>query len=309
MPLPDRQILIDQADAFRHLPADTIQVILAAALTEFNQGSPLDPAASEAQMMALIGNLACLRPADVQRVFARQFLQFLQNMTVCCSGQFVTPPIIGIFPDLGELVVGNPAGPGTVLASGGIGPPYVFQGFGFPSGLSVTSDGIVSGTPTISGSFAVNVVIHDPAGNTGTVDTILTVGTTPSAQYDMWIGRAPTSTITTLTDAQILALPTHLLQSTRVANVIVSEDFISPKYVFVAIANPLGVGSNTGDGTTAGFAEGAFALAMADPTAPDPFGTGVQNGYYYEDRTPGGVAVRLFRFYLKSAGGLTLRIR
>lgn len=60
--------------------------------------------------------------------------------------------------------------PVTMTASGGSGAPYTFSATGLPAGLSMASDGTISGTPTVSGTFSYTVTIKDKDGNTGTVN-------------------------------------------------------------------------------------------------------------------------------------------
>jgi hypothetical protein len=52
-------------------------------------------------------------------------------------------------------------------AGGGAGGPYTFSATGLPAGLSMSANGIISGTPTVSGSFDYAVTIMDGAGNQG----------------------------------------------------------------------------------------------------------------------------------------------
>ena len=72
-------------------------------------------------------------------------------------------------------VQGNPITPVTMTASGGAGGPYTFSAIGLPAGLTMSSSGTISGTPTVSGTFNYTVTIKDSAGNTGTVNCSVTV--------------------------------------------------------------------------------------------------------------------------------------
>ena len=52
-------------------------------------------------------------------------------------------------------------------------PPFTYavqDGFSLPPGLSLSSDGIISGTPTTSGSYLVSFVVTDSNGNTAIAD-------------------------------------------------------------------------------------------------------------------------------------------
>ena len=56
----------------------------------------------------------------------------------------------------------------TTLAATGGSPPYSWSASGLPSGLSMSSAGVISGTPTASGSFSVTVKVTDSAQATAT---------------------------------------------------------------------------------------------------------------------------------------------
>jgi hypothetical protein len=56
----------------------------------------------------------------------------------------------------------------TTLAATGGAPPYSWSASGLPSGLSMSSAGVISGTPTASGSFSVTVKVTDSAQATAT---------------------------------------------------------------------------------------------------------------------------------------------
>jgi large repetitive protein len=78
----------------------------------------------------------------------------------------------------------------TFVTSGGVGP-HTFSLFtgGLPSGLSLSSDGVLSGTPTQGGSFSFWIEAHDSGSNrsqapfTMSIDSKLTVttGSLPAA--------------------------------------------------------------------------------------------------------------------------------
>src|SRR5262249_16999965 len=65
--------------------------------------------------------------------------------------------------------------PVTMVASGGVGGPYTFSATGLPAGLTMSSTGTISGTPTVTGTFNYTVTIKDAAGNIGTVNCSVTV--------------------------------------------------------------------------------------------------------------------------------------
>ena len=58
--------------------------------------------------------------------------------------------------------------PVTLTGSGGAGGPYTFTAVGLPAGLTMSSGGTISGTPTVTGLFSYTVTIKDKDGNTGT---------------------------------------------------------------------------------------------------------------------------------------------
>jgi hypothetical protein len=78
-------------------------------------------------------------------------------------------------------VQGNAITPVTVTGSGGAGGPYTFSASGLPAGLTMSSSGTISGTPTVSGTFPYTVTVTDSAGNTGTVNCSVTVAPPPTA--------------------------------------------------------------------------------------------------------------------------------
>ena len=68
-----------------------------------------------------------------------------------------------------------PITPVTMTGSGGVGGPYTFSATGLPSGLTMASNGAISGAPTVTGTFNYTVTITDSGGNTGTVNCSVTV--------------------------------------------------------------------------------------------------------------------------------------
>lgn len=63
----------------------------------------------------------------------------------------------------------------TLIGSGGAGGTYTFSATGLPTGLSMSSGGTISGTPSVSGTFSYTVTIKDSKGNTGTITCSITV--------------------------------------------------------------------------------------------------------------------------------------
>jgi hypothetical protein len=69
--------------------------------------------------------------------------------------------------------------PVQMSASGGAGGPYSFTASGLPSGLSLSSSGLLTGTPTVSGQFTYTIIATDNQGNTGSTSCAVTVNEIP----------------------------------------------------------------------------------------------------------------------------------
>jgi len=90
----------------------------------------------------------------------------------------VNPPVSATCVMI-KAVQGVAITPVTMIATGGAGAPYIFSASGLPSGLVMSATGIISGTPTVSGTFNYTVTITDKDGNAGTSNCSVTV-TIPS---------------------------------------------------------------------------------------------------------------------------------
>ena len=99
--------------------------------------------------------------------------------TVNCSVTVNPPPMASCVSI--TAVAGNPITPVTMTGSGGVGGPYTFTATGLPPGLTISSSGTISGTPTVSGTFNYTVTVTDRAGNTGTVNCSVSVNPPPTA--------------------------------------------------------------------------------------------------------------------------------
>jgi alpha-tubulin suppressor-like RCC1 family protein len=65
----------------------------------------------------------------------------------------------------------------TLAATGGVGP-YTWAGSGLPTGISVSTAGVLSGTPTLPGTSAAYITVSDTAGGSSTSTLMLTVAAT-----------------------------------------------------------------------------------------------------------------------------------
>jgi hypothetical protein len=73
------------------------------------------------------------------------------------------------------LTQGSPFSSGPMTGSGGSGSGYTFASSDLPAGLSMASNGSISGTPSVSGNFTYHVTVTDSAGHTGTIACSLTI--------------------------------------------------------------------------------------------------------------------------------------
>src|ERR1035441_7949178 len=99
--------------------------------------------------------------------------------TLNCSVT-VNPPVSATCVSI-TAVQGVAITPVTMIASGGVGGPYTFTATGLPAGITMSSTGTISGTPTVSGTFSYTVTVTDKAGNTGTLNCSVTVNPPPTA--------------------------------------------------------------------------------------------------------------------------------
>jgi hypothetical protein len=141
---------------------------------------------------------------------------------------------------------GVPITPVTLSASGGAGPPYTFTATGLPTGLSISSSGTISGTPTVSGTFSYTVTITDSQGNKGTINCSVTV--------------APPMTLTcSATNTGEVGVPFNSGPITVTGGV--------PPYTFSVVGTlPAGLTLNTSTGAVTGTptASGSFSIKVTD---------------------------------------------
>ncbi len=111
-------------------------------------------------------------------------------------------PIV-VSPDvLPDGAVGNAYGQ-ALTASGGAGGPFTFvveEGSSLPDGLTLTSDGLLSGTPTAFGPFTFTVTATDVEGFSGSRDYALTINpavvVSPDVLPDGAVGNVYSQTLT-----------------------------------------------------------------------------------------------------------------
>jgi hypothetical protein len=99
--------------------------------------------------------------------------------TASCGIAVLAPPSANCVSI--AAVQGVAIAPATMTGSGGAGGPYTFTATGLPAGLTISSSGTISGTPSVSGTFSYTVTVKDQAGNTGTVNCSVTVAPPPTA--------------------------------------------------------------------------------------------------------------------------------
>jgi hypothetical protein len=114
------------------------------------------------------------------RTITAQYLGDINNAVATSTGIAVTvvAPTITVSPTtLSTPTVGASYSAATFSASGGTGP-YTFAVTGgfLPAGMSLSNEGVLSGTPTAGGTFpTITVTATDDNGHTGTRDYTLSV--------------------------------------------------------------------------------------------------------------------------------------
>lgn len=100
-----------------------------------------------------------------------------QNETITAAYTLeIVAPTIALSPATLPAATVATAYSQTITATGGSGPySYTVQSGSLPAGLTLASNGTLSGTPTAGGSFAFTVVATDAFGSTGALAYTLTV--------------------------------------------------------------------------------------------------------------------------------------
>ena len=88
------------------------------------------------------------------------------------------PPVIASCYSI-TVVQGVPLTPTQLSGSGGVGGPYTFSATGLPTGLSLSSTGLLTGTATVTGTFTYTVTVTDAAGTSGSSSCSVTVKPPP----------------------------------------------------------------------------------------------------------------------------------
>jgi uncharacterized protein (TIGR03437 family) len=84
------------------------------------------------------------------------------------------PPLLVTSASLPSGVVGTPYGPAQLSTSGGSGS-VTYTVNGLPPGLTATSNGVISGTPTIDASVSLAVTARDTSGNSASANVGLNI--------------------------------------------------------------------------------------------------------------------------------------
>ena len=168
----------------------------------------------------------------------------------------VAAPVVGVTPTTLPAATAGSAYTATLTATGGVAPyRFVLGGGALPAGLSLSTGGIVSGTPTAAGSFAFTVNVTDANGQVGTANVTLIVGN---------------STIT-ITPATLPRGTQGIAYSQRLT----AAGGIAP-YSFAVSSGTLPAGltinATTGviAGTPAGSGDTTFAITVTDSTTGTP---------------------------------------
>jgi hypothetical protein len=115
---------------------------------------------------------------DAEKVFPNTTLFYVVPPSTCPTSTLTissTPP-----PPLAKGVAGQPYGPVTFTATGGSGSlsGLAFTALGLPTGgsLAISSAGVLSGTPTQTGTFEVTISATDTNGDQGNEILPLAIG-------------------------------------------------------------------------------------------------------------------------------------
>jgi uncharacterized protein (TIGR03437 family) len=123
--------------------------------------------------------------------FPVQFFSPLGTANTNASVLQVVPPLVITAPtSLASGTVGTAYGPVNFTASGGTGGYTWSSGSGMPPGLSISSAGVLNGTPTSSGGFSPSFTVTDSQLDTTSVTLSITIS--PAALTAITIQTSPT---------------------------------------------------------------------------------------------------------------------
>ncbi|MFU8870862.1 ExeM/NucH family extracellular endonuclease [Micromonospora sp. SL4-19] len=88
-----------------------------------------------------------------------------------------TTPVTVTDPGTQNATIGTAIAPLTLGATGGT-PPYTWTATGLPAGLAISTDGVVTGTPTAAGTSSVTVTVTDSEGANASASFSFTVAAT-----------------------------------------------------------------------------------------------------------------------------------
>lgn len=168
----------------------------------------------------------------------------------------VTAPTIVVTPTALPAAIAGQAYTATLSASGAVAPySYTLTGGALPTGVTLAANGQLSGTPTVSSSFAFTVQVRDANGQTGAANLTLGVG-------------VPTLTITPAT------LPAAV-QGIAYSQALTASGGIAPYSFAIGSGTlPAGLTLNTITGVISGTptASGTanFAITATDSTGGTP---------------------------------------
>jgi len=85
-----------------------------------------------------------------------------------------TNPVVVTNPGSKASAVNKPIAPLQLAASGGT-PPYTWSASGLPTGLTISTSGVISGTPTVRATYSVTATARDSLGATGSTTFAWTI--------------------------------------------------------------------------------------------------------------------------------------
>ncbi len=224
----------------------------------------------------------------------------------------VTCPVISLSPTTLTNGTANSAYTQTLTSGGGVGPYlYALSTGALPAGLTLASNGDISGTPTVTGTFPFDVTSTDGNGCTGVQSYSLSIGCpvislSPTTLSNGTANSAYTQTLTSGGGVGIYAytltsgsLPTGLT--------LVNNGDISGTPT-VTGTFPFDVTSTDGNGCTG---VQSYSLSIGCPVislSPTTLSNGTANSAYTQTLTSGG-GVGIYAYTLTSGSlptGLTL---